>query len=344
MSLSAHMLRSAFWLTSRVIFGNGDHADWMYEKMQRPSSIWLTAMNLVHYWSGKPSIAGLTSVVVEPTYGCNLRCKTCWGRMPYRRTRPPRMPWDTFQRTVDTLPSTVETITFSLAGEPTLHDELGRMIAYVDQAGVRPILATNGTLLKDERLEMIAESPLRVVNVSVETDPEMAREIRGIEIDEIRENIRQLVRRKKPQLEVKLALVAHERNAERIAQVRKDWADLIDYVKVSPVFEFNGQDNTRVCMELWRGNFNVLTNGAVMPCCVSIFGGDPGDLVIGNVNDEGIDEIATGPRFRQLLQDTLDGKPPVLCRSCSEFHAPTIPRRAPQRDGNKPDHPPTEQS
>ncbi len=326
------MLRSAFWLTSRVIFGNGDHADWMYEKMQRPRSIWLTAMNLVHYWSGKPSIAGLTSVVLEPTYGCNLRCKTCWGRLPYKKTRPPRIAWETFQRVVDTLPPSVETLTFSLAGEPTLHDDLGRMIEYVDRAGVRPILATNGTLLKGDRLDMVANSPLRVVNVSVETDAEMAREIRGIELDDIRENIRQLVARKRPELEVKLALVAHEQNAERISQVRKDWADLIDYVKVSPVFEFNGKDNTRVCMELWRGNFNVLTDGSVMPCCVSIFGGDPGDLVIGNVNDEGITDIVKGERFRQLLQDTVDGKPPVLCRSCSEFHAPTIPRRAPQRD------------
>ena len=26
--------------------------------------------------------------------------------------------------------------------------------------------------------------------------------------------------------------------------------DLIDYVKISPVFAFNGQDSSRVCMEL----------------------------------------------------------------------------------------------
>jgi MoaA/NifB/PqqE/SkfB family radical SAM enzyme len=336
MPLAAHMLRTSYRLASRVLFGNGDHADWMYEKMRRPRSIYLTAKNLLYYWTGKPRIAGITSVVIEPVYGCNLRCKTCWGRIPYVKTRPPRMPWETFARIIDTMPPSVESVTFSLAGEPTLHDDLGRMIEYAHQADVRVILATNGTLLEGERLERVANSPLSVVNVSVETDAEMAREIRGIDLDQLRENIRQLVQRKRPTLEVKLALVAHERNAKKIAQVRRDWAGLIDYVKVSPVFVFDGQDNTRVCMELWRGNVNVLTDGRVMPCCVSIFGGDPSDIVIGNVNDEPLTDIVTGQTYRRLLADTLDGKPPAICRSCSEFKSPTIPRRAPQRDRNRP--------
>ncbi len=332
MPISANILRSSYRLASRLLFGNSDHADWIYEKLQRPRSVYLTAKNLLYYWMGVPKIAGLTAVVIEPVYGCNLRCKTCWGRMPYRRTRPSRIAWDTFQRVIDTMPSSVETVTFSLAGEPTLHDELGRMIEYSHEAGVRVILATNGTLLKDERLEMVASAPIAVVNVSAETDAETAWEIRGIDLDELRENIRRLIERKRPETEVKLALVAHEKNSERIARVHEDWAGLIDHVKVSPVFAFNGKDNTRVCMELWRGNINVLTDGKVMPCCVSIFGGDPGDLVIGNINEQTMTEIIEGERFHQLLQDTIDGRPPELCRSCSEFKAPSIPRRAPQRD------------
>lgn len=333
MPLAANVLRTSYRLASRVLFGESDHADWMFEKIQRPRSIWLTGMNLLYYWRGVPRIAGLTSVVVEPVYGCNLRCTTCWGRMPYRKIRPPRMSWETYARIVDCLPSSVETLTFSLAGEPTLHDDLGRMIDYADRAGVRVILATNGTLLKGERLDMIADSPLAVVNVSVETDAKTAREVRGIDLDEIRENVRRLIARKRPTLDVKLALVAHPDNADRIARVSEAWSDLIDYVKVSPVFEFDGKDNARVCMELWRGNLNVLTSGDVMPCCVSIFGGEPGDMIIGNVHEQTLAEIVEGERYRQLLRDTVSGRPPKLCRSCSEFKAPSIPRRAMQRSG-----------
>ena len=333
MALSAHMLRTSYRLASRFLFGHGDHADWMYEKMQRPRTVWLTAMNLVHYWTGIPRLAGLTSVVIEPVYGCNLRCKTCWGRIPFEKIRPTRMAWDTFTRIIDHMPASVETVTFSLAGEPMLHDELGRMIEHAHQADVRVVLATNGTLLTGERLEVLARSPLAVVNVSVETDAETAREVRGIDLDVIRQNIRTFVERKLPTTEVKLALVAHSENADQICKVREDWAGLIDHIKVSPVFQFDGSDNTRVCMELWRGNFNVLTDGNVMPCCVSIFGGDPSELVIGNVNDQTLTEIIQGQRYRQLLCDTLDGNTPELCKSCSEFRAPSIPRRAPQREG-----------
>lgn len=336
MDWAGHVLRTSYRLASRLIFGNSDHADWMFEKMQRPRSVWLTAMNLLHYWRGVPRLAGLTAIVIEPVYGCNLRCKTCWGSMPYLKIRPARMAWDTFARAIDHLPKSVETVTFSLAGEPLLHDDIVRMIEYAHQAGVRVILATNGTLLKGERLEQVAASHLSVVNVSVETDPELAREVRGIDLEEIRESIRQLVARKRPELQVKLALVAHERNAEKIADVRRQWADLIDNVKVSPVFRFNGQDNTRICLELWRGNFNVLTDGSVMPCCVSIFGGRPDTLIVGNVNEQTLDEIIQGPVYRKLLEDALAGNPPTLCRSCSEFSSPIIPRRAPQRDRKSP--------
>jgi len=122
------------------------------------------------------------------------------------------MAWDTFARVVDHTPASVETLTFSLAGEPMLHDGLGQMIEYAHQADVRVVLATNGTLLTGERLEELARSPLAVVNVSVETDAKTAREVRGIDLEVIRQNIRDFVARKRPTTDVKLALVAHAKN------------------------------------------------------------------------------------------------------------------------------------
>jgi MoaA/NifB/PqqE/SkfB family radical SAM enzyme len=332
MTLSEYLLKTAFNAASRVLFGNRDHADWMLEKMQRPRSIWLTAKNLYFYWRGVPRIAGLTAVVIEPVYGCNLRCKTCWGNMPYLDNRPSRMPWDTFQRVIDNLPRSVESVTFSMAGEPLMHEEIEKMIEYAYKANLRVILATNGTLLTGDCLEMVAASHLSVVNVSMETDQEMAREVRGIDLGQVRENVRKLVARKRPELEVKLALVAHEQNAGMIAQVRQQWAGLIENIKVSPEIRFDANDNIRVCMELWRGNVNILTDGTVMPCCVSIFSGRPADLTIGNVNNQSLTEIIQGAPYRRLLEMVISGDPPSVCRSCSEFCSPAIPRRSLRRD------------
>lgn len=327
-NLCAWLLRASFARLSRLFFGTADHADWMFEKIQRPSSIVLTAKNLYFYWRRIPKIAGLTAVVVEPVYGCNLRCKTCWGSMVDPAERPFLMDWDTFQRVMDHLPATVETVTFSMAGEPLLHENLGRMIDYACGKDVRVILATNGTLLTGECLEMVARSRLSVVNVSVETDPETAREVRGIDLVQVRENIRQLVARKPAGMEVKIALVAHEGNADKIPEVRRLWAGVVENIKVSPAFKFKADGNRRACMELWRGNVNVLTDGTVMPCCVSIFSGQPGALAVGNVKEQTIEEMVRGKAYWRLLELSIKGNAPGPCGLCAEFRSPAIPRRA----------------
>ena len=313
---------------SRLLFGNSAHADWILEKMQRPGSIWLTCLNLWNYWRGVPHLAGLTSIVIEPVYGCNLRCKTCWGGVSFVESRPTRMSWETFARIMDNLPKSVESVTFSLAGEPLLHDDIIRMIEYACKAGIRAILATNGTLLTGTLVERLAASHLAVVNVSVETDPELNRDIRGIDQARIRENIIRLTALKRPEMEIKLALVAHRDNDAKISQVRQQWAGLISNIKVSPEFRFNGAGNVSACLELWRGNVNILTDGSVIPCCVSVFSGDPQAIVIGNVNEQTLDEIIQGQRFRKILAEASQGNPPELCRRCVEFRSPKIPRRA----------------
>lgn len=323
-----NMTKFLYSKISQLLFGNSDHADWILEKMQRPESIWLTSRNLWNYWRGIPRIAGLTSIVIEPVYGCNLRCKTCWGRMEYVRNRPGRMEWETFTTLIDQLPKSVESVTFSLAGEPLLHNDIIQMIEYAFKAGLRTILATNGTLLSGELLERIAASPLAVVNVSVETDPGLNLEIRGIDQSQLKNNIARLAELKRPEMEIKLALVAHSGNYEKIAQVRQQWAGLIEHIKISPEFKFHGEDNLCACLELWRGNVNILTDGTVIPCCVSVFSGDISSMVIGNINTQTLAEIVQGKRYHNLLEGAAQGNPPSLCRKCVEFRSMNIPRRA----------------
>jgi len=325
------MRRFIYARVSQIFFGDSSHADWILEKVQRPGGIWLTCRNLWHYWRGHPTIAGITSVVIEPVYGCNLRCKTCWGGMEYVRNRPARMEWKTFTRIIDGLPSSVETVTFSLAGEPLLHEDIVRMIEYAGKAGVRVVLATNGTLLTGSLLEHIAASPVLVVNVSVEADSDLSREVRGVDLGRLRANILRLSELKQPKMEIKLALVAHGDNDAKIAQVRQQWFGLISNFKVSPEFRFDGKDNLSVCMELWRGNMNILTDGSVVPCCVSVLSGNHQAIVIGNVNDRPLEDIIAGDRFTGILAGVARGNPPDPCRRCVEFRSPHIPRRALRR-------------
>jgi len=238
------------------------------------------------------------------------------------------MPWELFRKAVDQTPGYVETITLSLIGEPLLHPQIHEMIDYIAERGKRAILFTNGTLLGGERLVRIARSRLSVLNVSVEVDDQTAREIRGADQQVIRRHVEEFVAAKRSETEVKLSVVAHRGNVDRLDRLRQDWGDLIGHIKVSPVMSFKGDTPPGQCMEPWRGNLNVFTNGKVSPCCID-WGAS---LIIGDLNEQNLDEIIQGPAYRELLSRFLAGKSPAFCRTCEEFTDPRVPLRMPRRE------------
>ena len=327
MRLREYILRGAFRVASRRVYGNDRHADWAYEKMQRPRTCLSLAMNLAYYTLRKPRIHRIISLVLEPVFGCNLRCKTCWGALDLAGRRPRLMPWDLFRKAADQTPDYVETITFSLLGETLLHPQLPEMIDYAADRGKRAILFTNGTLLTDDLLTRIARSKLSVLNVSVDVDDETAREVRGTDQGAIRRNVERFIAAKRPETDVKLSLVVHAGNVERLDGVPQMWDGLVEHVKISSMISFDGEYSPHLCMEPWRGNLNVFTSGQVSPCCVDCWAA----LTIGNLNDQDLDEIIRGPAYRELLARFLDGDPPESCCRCTEYADPRIPVRAPRQ-------------
>lgn len=330
MRISEYGLRGGFWVASYLIYHHGDYADWAYEKIQRPRNGFALAVNLASYYLRQPRVPTILSLVVEPVFGCNLRCTTCWGLRPdLEGFRPRFMPWEVFAKAVDQAPASVESITFSLIGEPLLHPELPRMIAHAAEHGFRTIVFTNGTLLCGEILQQLAASPLTVLNVSIEVDAETAWAIRGVDLHAVRANVEIFAGLKSPGTEIKLSLVAHEGNIARIGTVKKEWAGLARHLKVSPCILIDADTPSSRCMELWRGNLNIFTNGDVSPCCFDF----ANDLTIGNLYTQSIEQIIGGGergvpnRYRQLLVQHLSGKSPERCRRCGECMVRGAPSR-----------------
>ncbi len=322
--LTERMLRAAYTAASRIIYHDPVHADWMYEKMQRPATCCALAINLACYVLRVPRIFRILMVVIEPSFGCNLRCKTCWRVLDLEGRRPPLMSWELFCKFVDGLPKSVETVTFSLMGEPLLHPRLHEMIEYVADRGRRAILFTNGTLLKGETLRRLAQTRLSVLNVSVEADRENAEEMRGIDLDVLRENVAAFVKAKRPGTEVKLSILAHPGNRDKVQSVLKEWGEFAGHIKISPplgVSEEPGE--SPLCMEPWRGNLNFYTNGDVSPCCYDWHT----ELTVGNLHDQALPDIIQGRAYRGLLRRFLSGQAPDRCLKCREFTVEGAPLR-----------------
>ena len=326
--LRKHAMMTVYRAASRLVYKKSTHADWMYEKMRRPSTAAALAFNLLGYYRGRPRIPTPVTAMVEPVFGCNLRCRTCWGTLNLQDRRPPRMPLDLFKKVVDEMPRTVESICFSLMGEPLLHEQLHEMIAYASESGFRTILFTNGTLLKDEKLEQLAAAPLNVLNMSIEADPDNADYMRGVNLDELRANLTEFIQKKREPTEVKLSLVAHPRNLAHVPDVHAQWRDLVQHIKVSPRLGLAEEPGPPpLCMEPWRGNLNIYTNGEVSPCCCDWFT----ELSIGNVTEHPLGEVVRGARYKQLLDGFLRGEVPNVCLYCREFTVEGAPLRLRKR-------------
>ena len=307
--------KGLYRLGSRVLFRGPEHGDWIYERMRRPRTIATSAMNVLYYWLSIPRIWNPTSVIAEANFGCNLRCSYCWGSGLIDRNRARFMSWEVLRQLMDQLPPSVEAVQWGMLGEPLLHPDLGEMTDYVVSRGRRVLMFTNGTLLKGKGLDTVVNSKFDVVSVSVDVDQQCARLHRGIDLDQIRENVRALVARKPRDMQVKVSVVINENNVDKVDKVWDYWDGLAEDVKFSCMHDLGGNTPPGKCLELWRGNLNVTTEGWVSPCC---FDGNE-ELCIGNVFDQSIEEMAHGERMREILAKLIHGDPPQLCIRCRQY-------------------------
>ncbi len=136
-------------------------------------------------------------VVVETSLGCNLRCPMCdqhqTGLTAQRRTIAPAL-LDQVSREV--LP-TAARMALSVSGEPLMSGQVGTLVTAAQRAGVRLVIASNGTVLpaRDEALDRLVGQCARLA-ISLDSlhAPTYA-EIRGADrLDVVLANLRRLAR------------------------------------------------------------------------------------------------------------------------------------------------------
>ncbi len=334
MPIPEKLMRTVCRMGSRILYGSGEEADWIYEKIQRPSSYWLVAMNLLNWKLRRPRVQGVVALMVEAVFDCNLKCAYCYRTKlsSHLQERPRLIDWETFCAVVDQAPRSVETIQLCGMGEPTLHPRLCEMIEHIARRGKRPSMFTNGTLLRGDLLARLAQTPLAVLNVSLEPDEETCREFRGVELDTIRQNIRQFLAAKRPETEVKVRMVAHPGNVELVAKAAEAWRREVQGVKIGRLINMKeGHHGNFTCIEPWGSNLFVYTDGKISPCAMDMFK----DLVIGDIHEQTFDEIIHSPAYRDILQKFARGEPPSLCATCSEVRVEGIPSLFPRMRGRR---------
>ncbi len=264
-------------------------------------------------------------VYVEITNICNMNCSFCHGH----RRRLGRMSEEEFTLILDRLKGQTGYIYYHLMGEPLTHPLLPRFLRMASERGFRSVITTNGTLLEERGEELIAAG-VHKVSISVHSFEH------GSESDFQRymSNIADFAERASQagvivvlrlwnngcdnglNQRVEAYLRSHldgewVKNTKGIRIHRKlhlEWGDRFEW----PDPDAPSAGNEVFCYGL-RDHFGILLDGSVVPCCLDC----NGDITLGNIFSESIEEILASPRAIAIL-DGFERRTASeeLCRRC----------------------------
>lgn len=267
-----------------------------------------------------------SKVYLEISNLCNLRCAFCPGT---KRT-PKALDEEEFAALIEKLRPWTDFLYFHLMGEPLCHPKLERFLELAGNAGFRVILTTNGTLLAKLQPMLLAAPALHKVNISLHAfeanDLSMpfgeyldgcftfGKAMEGSKIiayrlwnqggaDEKNDQILGTMKRYFPEPWIE------ERRGTRIGQkIYLEYGDKFDWPDLSAP---DGGEKV-FCYGL-RDQIGILCDGTVVPCCLD----HEGDIALGNLFRQDLEEILDSPRAKAIYQGFSDGKAAEeLCRRC----------------------------
>lgn len=274
----------------------------------------------------------LRKAYLEITNVCNLRCSFCPGTGRKTGFLTP----ENFLLLAGRLRPHTEYLYLHLMGEPLLHPQLGELLDIAEDLGFRVMITTNGTLLPQNG-ELLLNSPaVEKVSISLhsfEGNEGAEGELEGYVDRCLAFAARAGERGKKCALRLwnldgEATQGANGRNGEILARMEaafpKPWkAGRRGTTLASNVFlewgeKFEWPDlnapegDTRFCMGL-RDQVGVLWDGTVVPCCLD----HEGDIPLGNLYEQPLEEILNTPRARAIYDGFSQGRAAEeLCRRC----------------------------
>ena len=265
-------------------------------------------------------------IYLEISNRCNLRCAFCPGTKRPSGT----MGAEEFALLLPKLRPWTDYLYFHLMGEPLCHPELETLLELAGEAGFKVILTTNGTLLSRRQELLLASPGLHKVNISLhafeanDLDVPFSRYLEEcFAFGKAAEGKKVVVyrlwnqggsdRRNREALELLERYFpgpwVEERRGSRIGpKVYLHPGEVFDW----PDLEEEPTEGRVFCRGL-RDQVGILCDGTVVPCCLD----HEGDIPLGNLFRQDLDEILDSPRARELYRGFSEGRAAEeLCRRC----------------------------
>lgn len=264
-------------------------------------------------------------VYVEITNICNMNCSFCHGH-----SRAPRQMTEAeYARILEQLAGKTQHIYHHLMGEPLIHPLLPQFIKMACNAGFRPMLTTNGTLLEQFGHRILIPG-LHKINISLhsfEGDNAAAHQhyIRSVaDFARAANRLGILISLRlwnngfdEGRNDATLALLKEGIPGQWTPNTRGyrigdglflEWGDRFQW----PDKDAPDNGNQLFCHGL-RDHFGILSDGTVVPCCLD----SDGVIALGNIFQEELSDILESPRAR-AINEGFSRRRAVedLCRRC----------------------------
>lgn len=287
------------------------------------------------------------SITIFPIYACNFRCKYCLHSLEKDEREfisdTITMPWETYKKCIDDIlkfPHKVKMLHLSGLGEPLLHKDIGKMVAYANQKGVAEgiDIVTNGSMLTKELTHELVDAGLTVLRISLQgINEEQYKREAGIDIDfdEFYNNIKYFYdNRGNTKLYIKVIdEILDDGQQEEFFNMFGDICDIIaiehlcpfvDKINYTDTFnqnEFyvtmNGNQvpNTNICPQPFY-SLQIYPDGKCIPCCTV-----EKPIVVGDCLKQSLVQIWNGDvmnSFRRLqLQSKKENN--RVCAKCQQY-------------------------
>ena len=237
------------------------------------------------------------------------------------------MEFDLFKKIIDDSPD-LEHLCMHNWGEPLLHKDIFRMIEYAKNKGVNyVVMNTNGTLLTNKMIDQIVDSKLDIIRFSIDGSAETFKRVRGVELQNIEQNINKLKKvkeKRRPKLKMGVVFTVEEDTEGDAEDYITHWEKIVDHVRLQP--KLITSPRTEVCPEPFGkdyGKLVVLWDGRVIPCCVDY----NANLMIGSVQNDTIQNLWKNEKMDLLRKQHLNGQFPDTCANCNECESNKTEKR-----------------
>lgn len=278
-------------------------------------------------------------IYIESSSFCNLECKFCPQHISPDHIVKKNMTIKTFSKLISDIKkfkTKPKVMRFCGLGDPLFNKEFIKIleIAQKSNAVEKLELITNGLLINDKLIPELAKNLDRII-ISIEglnSEDYQEFALRKVNFEKFVENLKSLsLQKQKAKLHIKIhnsAVQTKERQIkfyEIFSEIADEiyienlvnlWPEVTSNLGIESGHRFDGGDlnNVKVCPQIFK-SMQINSDGRVIPCCIDW----KGINIIGDVNNESLNDIWNGEKLKNLRNKHLEGKRHEFspCKGCT---------------------------